>query len=308
MPDRAAAPFPFDALREGVAAVAGDGAFAPQNDCMRRLLAAWTPTDAERRQLAAGHALRIAVDGREHVLRRAGDWLLAMPADAVDDRAVAAQFAAARARQLGSMASSIAHDLANVLNAAMGFAALADATTQDPAERRLIGELQRGATRGAALARALARMLQGRARERAAVAVGDLIDGVCALATRAAQGRKIALAVAPATGLPPVRVVAAEAQQALLLGLGALLDTAPQRIDIAATAERRAVAGGRERACVCVRLAASGCTAPVGAGASDPDWQTTTSLLLAHAGGEFARRDDGTAATLDYAWPAAPSA
>lgn len=299
-----AASFPFEALADGVAHVEADGAFTPCNASMHALLAAWSPDAARRERLLAGDPLRVSADGRHYDLRCTGEWLVARAVHG-GEQAEVARFAAARVRLLGDLAGSIAHDLANLLGSAMGLAAMLESNAGSDADRRLILELQQGATRGAAMTRALARMLKRSPRERVVVAVAELVAGACGLASRAAAARRTGLAVEVAPDLPSVCVVADEAQQALMLGIVALIDAAPGRVGVTAQQVRAAIAGGRERACVRVRVAADACTRPIGGEAAPAGWQLTAALLLAGVGGELTRASEGDRCVLDYVWPAA---
>ncbi len=312
--------FPFEALAEGMAAVAADGTLTAKNAAMRSLLAACgarslstLPLDAAvRAQLDAGAVACTTIDGRTFELRLHGAgerrWLCALDVGDCEHR-VASELAAARSRLLGQLAGSIVHDLNNLLGSALGLASLLTPMATDPADRRLLDELQAGAQRGATLARAVARLLKVGPRQWQQVAVTGLVDEALAIAGRAAMARNVELAVTVAEGLPTIRVVATEAAQMLLHGLVALIDAAPLRVAVDVSAQRHAVGGGRERACVRVRLAAEGCRRGFGSGEAAPlDWQALAALALRRAGGELTIDTAADAATIDYVWPAAASA
>jgi signal transduction histidine kinase len=305
MPEGPAAPFPFEALTDGVAQVDADGSLRPQNDAMRALLAAWSPDADQLLQLVAGERLQVVAAGREHELCCVahGDrrWLVARAIDGAE-RAAAAEFAAARVRQLGDLAASIAHDLNNLLGSAMGLASVLEASTTDAAERRLIGELQRGAARGATMTRGLARMLKVGPRQRVVVAAADLVDEVLALGHRSASQHQAEFTVRAAADLPGIRVVAAEATQALLHGIVALIEAGGRRIAVEADAIDVAVAGGRERRCLRVRVSAA-CPPPP-ATSTPAAWQAMATLALRRMGGDFVAAVDAGGCRFDYVWPA----
>jgi signal transduction histidine kinase len=322
MPAPEAASFPFEALAEGVAAVAGDGALTAQNAAMRALLAACGDgstgcrslrelplAEPQRRELEAGATVTMAAAGREHELSLHGSgarrWLCAREVEGPADGGDASTLAAARVRQLGRLAATIAHELNNLLGSAMGLASLLAPTMTEAADRRLLDEMQRGAQRGATLARGLARQLKVGPRQRVAAPVGTLIDEATAICGRAATMRQVELLVHVAAALPPIRVVVVEAVQALLHGIIALLDAAPQRVVVAAEPLRCAIGGGRQRDCVRVRVQADGCRQPVGNGDATPaDWQAMAQLAMRTVGGELATSSNADSHVLDYVWPA----
>lgn len=316
-----AASFPFEALAEGLAAVAVDGALTAQNASMRALLAACGDgstacrslrqlplDDAQRALLDGGAAAALVVAGGEHELSLHGSgeqrWLCAREVDGLGG-GVASTLAAARARQLGRLAGTIAHDLNNLLGSAMGLASLLAPVLTDAADRRLLDEMQTGAQRGATMARALARLLKLGPRQRRVVSVGDLVDEVVAICTRVANLRRVEFAVHLAEPLPPIRVVAAEATQAVLHGTVALLEAVPQRVDVTAERLRHAPGGGRERDCVRVRVRAGHCTQAVGSGDATPaDWQAMARLAMRAAGGDLLTTTSAAGSVIDYVWPA----
>lgn len=311
--------FPFEVLAAGVASVAADGELLARNEAMRALLAGCgegggtcrslrtLPLDAAQRgRLEAGEPVALALHGGEHELQLVGSgdgrWLCAHP---VGEGGGSSRLAAARARHLGRLAGAIAHELNNLLGSAMGLASLLAPVVSTAADRQLVDELQRGAQRGGTLARALARLLKVGPRQRQAVPLSTLVDEMIAVCNRSAHMRQVELAVHVAASLPRIRVVAAEAVQAMMHGKIALLDAGARRVVVTADALTLPLGGGRERECVRVRVRGEDCAQPVGSGDATPvDWFMMAQLAMRSVGGDVAivATPDGSA--IDYVWPA----
>ncbi|MBX3464702.1 MAG: hypothetical protein KF830_16150 [Planctomycetes bacterium] len=305
MPGPASATFPFEALAEGIATLGADGTLQPCNAAMRALLAVWSPSPDERARLAGGAPVTVHAEDRTCVVRCAAahgtTWVVAQ---APDSDTVPAALAAARVRALGELAGSLAHELNNLFGAAMGTAAMLEANAADAADRRLAGELQRGAARGAVVARTLVRLLVATPRQRRDIAAAELVEGAVALCARAAAQKGVELRVAVAADLPPVRCLVDEASQALVQGLLGLLAQGARRLAVEVAACVAAAGGGRARPCVRVRIAAEA-VAPATATPGLDGWRDLAALVLRRAGGDLVVAATPTGCQVDYLWPVA---
>lgn len=312
--------FPLELLAEGVASVAPDGVLTAQNGAMRSLLAAsggdtlsaLVVDAADRARLDTGAAVVVAVGGRPFELVLHGDtaarWCVARDV-AARERVEAVELAAARLRLLAGQAASIVHDFNNLLGSTVGLASLLVTNTANADERRLLEELQRGSQRTATLVRGLARLLQLTPRRWQTVPVTDLVDEATALVRRIAVMQSTAWETTGATQLPPIRVVPAEVSQQLVQGFVTALDRRPQRVVVDATTLPLALAGGRQRPCVRVRVAATDCALADGFEAAEGvSWHPLAALVMARMGGALDVTATAGELTIDYVWPAAGTA
>ena len=268
-----AATVPWDALREAIGRLHGEQLW-PQNAAMRRLLAdaglaaelvqaasvpfASLPLGGdERRALLAGEPVWWTVGERHWQLRRVGvgaaDFLLAEDTSAL--RAAEAQaLGAARARSLAAVAGTFVHDLNNHLNLVLALLAQVRGMGVSADDARLCDELATGAQFGAGLARALARLLAREFDRRERVDVGAAVgDAIAAIAKTCAQrGIPVDGDVGP-NGVA-VRASAGELDGLLVQMLMAATDVRPQRLAVRLERVVTALAGGRERPCVRLRV------------------------------------------------------
>jgi len=331
-----AAGVPFEALSDALGTVDREGRISPHNEKMRALLRSlavaapasladlpWGPGDADR--LAAGEPVALEIGGELHEIRccavHGTRWLVASDRSWLQ-RAAAAHLAAARARTVGGLAGTIVHDLANLLAAGIGIAEILRPFVRDAADTRSLDELSRGARQGAVLGRAVSRLLATGPRERTIVPVDGLLDEVVTLLDRDARQRSIALTVRHDGPSAAIRVVAAEACQALLAGLLFCIAHGATSLAVESGGTRQPVGPARERSAVRVRLAARpldgdavrevvqlaqrragllGALERLGDGGPG---LVHAIAAMACAGGELLASATDAGLALDYVWPA----
>lgn len=280
------------ALQEGIAAVATSGALTAHNDAMRALQAAFSRPGAhaadlralgvdaaDETRLRAGEAVAVSVRARHWRLRLVAadgaEWLLA--AETTDAwRGGAAQAELARLRALAKASGTIVHDFNNMLNAAIGLAAMVRPLVVDPVDVQILQELTQGTQHGAQLMRSVARMLTRPTGDRSRAALTALVDEALTMANKAFLQRAVKVEWAPAAQPPLLRTEVAEAVQSLWHGMIALSEMKPAAMRVVADADTFAVGDGRPRRWARVRLVASGV---------DPASAAETARLLAGATG-----------------------
>jgi signal transduction histidine kinase len=244
-------------------------------------------------------------------------------ADQPSPEFAALQLATARARLLGRLAGTLAHDLANVLAAATGLAG--ELQPRHAEDAALLAQLDQGARRGAAQSRLLAKLLGQDEAGYEVMALEELLEGVRSLVERHCVRRGVPFAaVSGPAGPTRVRVVTAEATQALLGLALAALEPGVAGIELAAAVGERALAGGRVRpvGSLVLRVQAPGPTlaaAAVGvarmqSGAPsglvlDPvgDAVAQAALVMAVGGGELVVTAATPALQIELHWPIARS-
>ncbi|MBL8723596.1 MAG: hypothetical protein JNK49_06085 [Planctomycetes bacterium] len=242
-------------------------------------------------------------------------------ADQPSPELAALQLQTARARLLGRLAGTLAHDLANVLAAATGLAG--ELQPRHAEDAAFLAQLDQGARRGAALVRLLAKLLgQGPSRHEV-VALEELFEGVRSLVERHCARLGVPFTMLPGdAGRTRVRVVVAEAMQALL-GLSlAALEAGVAGVTWTVAVGERALAGGRPRtvASVVLRvqapgpglLAAAAGTASMRNGSaaglmadSVGEAFAQTALVLAVGGGELTVEVTESVLQVELHWPVA---
>ncbi len=214
----------------------------------------------------------------------------------------------ARARLLATFAGDIVHDLSNQLSAAVGLIdQVMDRAT--PAERDDLAALLAGTRSGLAMLQALSAMVRRDPRDRQTISLADLARDVLALLGKRARAghRPIELVVDAAA--PAVRVVAADAMQAILTAILLAQD------DAGAGELRLRVTGGRSAAGRPVGIVALHDRGdPAALRAGEHWWRQDPASLsarvgrlgldLAHAGGELLVDGSAGRRRIALAWPA----
>lgn len=325
------------ALQDGIAVVDAAGAIAPRNDAMHALLAAFSrpgahaadlralgvdPADEAR--LRAGEPVEVSVRARHWRLRLVAadgvDWLLA--AETTEAwRAGAARVELARLRALAKASGTIVHDFNNMLNAAIGLAAMVRPLVVDPVDVQILQELTQGTQHGAQLMRSVARMLTRPTGDRSRAALSAIVDEALTMANKAFLQRGVQVEVAPSPQPPLLRTEVAEAAQSLWHGMIVLCEMKPTKLGIVADADTFALGDGRPRRWARVRLVASGVDAAAAAeivrllggatgwlkaiGAGPLTQGLATSLFVQRRlGGDLTANADGAELTLVFLLPA----
>jgi len=280
------------ALQDGIAAVDAAGALAARNDAMRALQAAFSRPGAhaadlralgvdaaDEARMRAGEAVAVSVRARHWRLRLVAadgaDWLLAT--ETTDAwRAGAAHVELARLRALAKASGTIVHDFNNMLNAAIGLAAMVRPLVVDPVDVQILQELTQGTQHGAQLMRSVARMLTRPTGDRSRAALTALVDEALTTANKSFLQRGVKVEWAPSPQPPLLRTEIAESVQSLWHGMIAICEMKPPTLRIVADADTFAVGDGRPRRWARVRLVAAGV---------DPAVAAETVRLLAGATG-----------------------
>jgi hypothetical protein len=326
---------PLECVHDAVATIAADGRLEPGNESMRSLLARLAaagkvvgrlrdlPLDAEAfAALARGEVVAAVLEGVPCELRQSRDGACLAVRDVTErDAARAAAAHTARARTLARLAGTILHGLNNQLGAALGLVERLSTTASEPADAALLAELREGTRAGAKALTALGRLLAANPRKRQRIDLRTLVDDVVVVVGKMAKGSRTRIQQPPASAGASagvsVRTVAPEATQALLEGALAALSTQPAVLEFHVGEADRALADGRSRRCVCVRIVARGSentaakalleAASGVAGDRARQGALTAALVVHRLGGALCAGSDADGCWLDYAWPAVAS-
>ena len=324
---------PAACVNDAVALVAEDGALRPVNELMRSWieqvgarLDGLPLVDDELAELVSG--ARVLMQGGErawelsHHRVEAQRWLVAR--DVTDrERLRATAHAAARSRSLGSLAASLAHDLNNQLSSALALCAELSIHAQDEADIQCIREVESGTKIGAASLTALARMLSRAPAGRERVAISELLEESLSIVRKLFQQRGIGIDLLKPAQPLYVRVVFTDVVHAMLASLRALADLSPDSVKLELDAQYIALADGRPRDYVVVRVVARevareraaafasvvalqpGSLHRVAAGSIASPEILDAALLQRRLGGDLTSRVDGDELALEFCWPAA---
>jgi hypothetical protein len=170
--------------------------------------------------------------------------------------------------------------------------------------------------------KSLARQLTVAGPQRELVAVPQLLRDAVALVHKEFEVAGCELTIAAPPGEPRVRGDELQLTQAVVAGLAALREVGGRRVHGVVQAERRAVAGGRERACVVLRLRGEPLDAAQAAQLCDvvglrdgataalartpARWEplAVATLVQQRCGGALDAAVVGSEVRLDYVWPA----
>ncbi|MBK8099913.1 MAG: HAMP domain-containing histidine kinase [Planctomycetes bacterium] len=250
---------PLDWIPDGFFRLDADGRLEPVNRAARELLADGLtdasslttlplPGDAVEQLRAGGAVPAVLPGGRTVVLQLRSDaagasWLQASDVTMVE--ALHGQLAAlGRLRLLGGFAQGVAHDLNNVLGAAIGIAERAeDAAVED---RAFVQGLLASARSGAQLLRTFARLARSSPRERRIVDLGSLAADALGLFGKSAQKRGCAVEL-QVLAAPRVRVIVEDAMQLVLLACVMALESAAGGLQTLVVDEASSEAAARLR-------------------------------------------------------------
>jgi len=324
---------PAACVNDAVAQIAEDGALLPVNDLMRSWIAQVAArldglplVDDELAELVRGAPVLMQEGERAWELshHRVEDqrWLIAR--DVTDrERLRATVHAAARSRSLGELAASLAHDLNNQLSSALALCAELSLHAQDEADIQCIRDVENGTKIGAAALTALARMLTRTPARRDRVVISELLDESLSIVRKLFQQRCIGIDLVSSAQPLYVRVVVTDVVHAMLASLRALADLSPDSVQLEVDKRCIALADGRPRDYVVVRVLARevareraaafagvvelqpGSLHHVAAGSIASPEILDAALLQRRLGGDLMSRVDGDELTLEFCWPAA---
>jgi len=141
---------------------------------------------------------------------------LSIATDITKRRKVEEQFLRAqRLESIGMLAAGIAHDLNNVLAPILMAAPILRERASDPADRKLIGNLETSAQRGAGLVRQILGFAQGIGGEPQLMAVESIVADIASV-VRQTFPRTIRFSLMTASGLWPVKANPTQVHQVLL--------------------------------------------------------------------------------------------
>ena len=302
---------PLDELSDAIGRLDSNGRIEPCNRLMSDLLEL---VGVERfDELPAAF---VAARGFRQLEHAGVTWVLA--GGDCDGHGVRLQNA--RVRWLGELSGWITHDLSNLLLSGVALADTLMPVAEKVEDRSLLTELDQGIRRSTTMTRVLANLLRRDPRQWQPRSVADLAEDAVSILRKHAAKQRIDLEVEVATSAS-VCVPEAEVVQALLAGTIRGLRAGPARLRVEVREVTTALAGGRERAAVALRIVAAPARREVvaetlavvgdaarpitGAAASTAggDELFHARLVMARCGGELVAAANGEDLTLEYRLP-----
>lgn len=260
---------PLELLEDALARIGDDGALAAVTPAMARWLdgrsasslAQLALDDDQRAELHGGGVVLLSDERGAfelQLLEHGGCSWLRVREVGEQLRASAAADEAARVRSLGRLAGTIAHDLNNQLNAAVGLSSMLSPLARDEIDRESLRSLDQAVMHGARLADMTARLLRRAPDRRASTDAEAVLTDLLTMVKKALDVAEVELALDAFASSLRMRASHDGAVHALMVGVMALLEGRPTSLRIGAFGERRAIADGREREVAVVRLDAIG--------------------------------------------------
>ena len=258
---------PPELIRDAIARIDANGQLVPVTDAMRRWLATFgdhleqLPMDEDQRvSLQCGEPVRLIVSGGCWQLRRhvadSATWLVVQDIAPAQSHA-AGQLELARCRALGKAAATLVHDLNNQFHSVLALSAQLDAFIQQPDERLMIRELERGTKVGSRMASSLARMLTAKKSKPEVLDPRASLREALSMVQNGMQHSGVAVQVASEQCRGLIRGAHVEVVQAIMAVLSVLQHAGPGMLRCTMYVQRRAIAGGRERDCVVLQCHAA---------------------------------------------------